>query len=168
MKKLRLKKEKENKVMERRLDGSKIYANTRNLPGGKKSFTEILKKGQDRTKSNDFESLVKTNMIGIARAMMEKNGTCSNLSLKATGNPWTVNSTRVAWWKGLERTVSAPMQRLKSGFQTIAFIFKLSYMCLNTTTYAGNWQFNMRVKNYYISEKMLHLTNFDILLQDLS
>lgn len=54
---------------------------------GKKSFTEILKKGQDRTKSNDFESLVKTNMIRIARAMMEKNGTCSNLSLKATGNP---------------------------------------------------------------------------------
>lgn len=85
MKKLRLKKEKENKVMERRLDGSKIYGNTRNLPGGEKSFTEILKKGQDRTKSN--ESLVKTNMIGIARAMMGKNGTCSNLSLKATGNP---------------------------------------------------------------------------------
>lgn len=87
MKKLRLEKEKENKVTERRLDGGKIYANTRNLPGGKKGFTEILKKGQDSTKSNDFESLVKTNMTGIARAMMEKNGTCSNLSLQATGNP---------------------------------------------------------------------------------
>lgn len=87
MKKLRLKKEKETKVTERRLDGSKIYANTRNLPGGKKSFTEILKKGQDRTKGNDFESLIKTNMTGIARAMMEKNGMCSNFSLQATGNP---------------------------------------------------------------------------------
>ena len=38
MKKLRLKKEKETKVTERRLDGSKIYANTRNLPGGKKKL----------------------------------------------------------------------------------------------------------------------------------
>ena len=73
----------------------------------------------------------------------------------------------VAWWKGLERTVSASMHRMKSGFQTIAFTFKLSYMYLNATTYAGNWQFNVRVKNYYISEKMLHLTNFDILLQGL-
>lgn len=53
----------------------------------KKSFTEILKKGQDRTKSNDFESLIKTNMTGIARAMMKKNGMCSNFSLQATGNP---------------------------------------------------------------------------------
>ena len=87
MKKLRLKKEKETKVTDRRLDGSKIYANTRNLPGGKKSFTEILEKGQDRTKGNDFESLIKTNMTGIARAMMEKNGMCSNFSLQATGNP---------------------------------------------------------------------------------
>ena len=54
---------------------------------GKKSFTEILEKGQDRTKGNDFESLIKTNMTGIARAMMEKNGMCSNFSLQATGNP---------------------------------------------------------------------------------
>lgn len=38
MKKQGLEKEKENKVTERRLNGSKIYANTRNLPGGKKKL----------------------------------------------------------------------------------------------------------------------------------